>query len=208
MSIICLTQVISKVISYLLNKVEEQGVEIRYNTKVQTINDEHKVITEQGDAIEADLIISAIAPFDYKDIQLQENQTGSLDADKVHAALDHLYPSDMTKLVLQLTDKVNIDHLDHVEMAENFLITTDGESDVVYLSVWYDYFHDKVVEAALNHIQELYNKPNIAIKEVKTHYTDGNSWYKQSVGFDPVLVIKILYIWVYSPVRMIQYILP
>lgn len=178
----------SKVINFLLNKLNKQDIEILYNTKAKIIHDEY-IITDQGRLIKADITVSAIAPFDYSDIQLQEKDTGSLDVSALYNALDHLRPSGKSKIVLQLTEKINIDHIEYIAIPDTEVfsyISTDGKSDILYILTDNNNMQEYVIDNVLHYLKDNYQKPNLEIKEIKSHYSDGNSWYKQTVGFDPL----------------------
>jgi hypothetical protein len=179
----------SKVVDVLLGKAASKGIKIECGKSVTELTDGE--VVANGERIKADLIVSAIPAFGYSGLTIKEKAEGSLSKESLESAVNHLAPSNMAKLVIKLTEKVDIDKLEYVSGVGT--ITTDGKSDIVYSlvpasSVQRPEEADAASQAILQHIKDNHGtSENLGIKEKSLSYADGKSWYIQTVGFDPVV---------------------
>src|SRR5690606_34809662 len=96
---------VSKIVEYLESKAKGKGVHIRYNTKVLKVEDGR--VHLENKVLKADLIVVAIAPFDYKKIDIKD--------EKPKEVVKHLRPSGKAKLIIELSDKVDLDTIEYIE---------------------------------------------------------------------------------------------
>lgn len=183
----------SKVIDHLLSVAEKKGVKIQYDATVKSIKNNGSVLLESGELYKTDRVISAIAPFDYETLNIDDiNQQETLDN-----AIKYLCPSGRSKMTIKLNKEVYIDKLEHVHVqlsvgnSNHAIISTSSMSDIVYVlynAVKQDDDIDiikKEVTAFLN-LNYSEGKEDINIIESRVSFKDGKSWYHQYVGFKPI----------------------
>ena len=106
----------------LEKKCLSQGVEIRNNTKVDKIstseNEANGVILDNGEKIEADIIISNADP---KNTYFNLLGTGPLDTDFIRRAKNIRTKGNVAKLTLTLNEKIQINNIDKEKMNARFV---------------------------------------------------------------------------------------
>lgn len=176
----------SKLIEVVTENALNAGVKIEYGASVSSVSDE-KITMSDGNVYDVDSndkLVIAIATKDYDKINMQVTNQQYIEA------LKHIYPSGMSKLFLELNQNIDSSDLHYLNIAgevQGGFTITDGKVVNVLLpsTILSAYGENKIQKLVLDNIIDLEGK-NLEIIDSKLHYEDGESWFKQEVGFMPL----------------------